>query len=227
MAPLFSGPSGSSGARGVPGPSPRWARPPVLRLPRLAPAYVAGVQLGAYAVGRLLAPAVRERVLRHCSTNVDNLRGRRWHTLATSALVVEQPMELPYALLLLAVLGYAEYAHGAWWAAGAFTYGHVGATLLVYGVLRAARAGARTRSAIDVGTSYGFNAVTGALATTLPRGPVRTGAYAALFALGARPLLRGGAHRPGFTDLGHLLALTLGVGFGPGRRRALGHRSSQ
>ncbi|MGI5527769.1 rhomboid-like protein [Streptomyces syringium] len=219
--------SRSPDALGAPGPSPRWARPPVPRLPRLAPAYVGGVQLGAYAMGRLLTPAVRERVLRYCSTNVDNLRGGRRHTLATSALVVEEPMELPYALLLLAVLGYAEYAHGAWWAAGAFVFGHVGATLVVYGVLRGARAGARTRSAIDVGTSYGFNAVVGALATTLPRGPVRTGAYAVLFALGARPLLRGGGHRPDFTDLGHFLALALGVGYGQGRRRALGHCSSQ
>ncbi|MFI9200695.1 rhomboid-like protein [Streptomyces sp. NPDC053048] len=200
------------------------------RLPRLAPAYVGGVQLGAYAVHRLLTPAVRERFLRHCSTNVDNLRRGRWDTLASSALVVEAPMELPYALLLLAVLGYTEYAYGAWWAAGAFVYGHVGASLVVYAGLRALRPGPRTRSAIDVGASYGFNAMVGALATTLPRGYVRTGACAALLALGARPYLRGPG-RADFTDAGHLLALVLGIGLGPalaaGRRRGLGLRSSQ
>ncbi|MEU4211354.1 rhomboid-like protein [Streptomyces sp. NPDC026206] len=200
------------------------------RLPRLAPVYVGGVQLGAYAARRLLTPAVRERLLRHCSTNVDNLQTGRWSTLASSSLVVEAPMELPYALLLLAVLGYTEYAYGAWWTVGAFLYGHVGASLVVYGGLRALRAGARTRSAIDVGVSYGFNAIAGALATALPRGPVRTGVCGGLLALGARPYVRGRGHTS-FTDAGHLLALVLGMGLGPalaqGRRRGLGYRSSQ
>ncbi|MCA6095271.1 hypothetical protein LE181_24290 [Streptomyces sp. SCA3-4] len=200
------------------------------RLPRLAPLYVGGVQLGAYALQRMLTPAMRERVLRDCSTNVDNLRAGRWDTLASSALMVEAPLELPYALLLLAVLGYTEYAYGAWWAAAAFLYGHVGASLVVYGGLRALRAGARTRSAIDVGASYGFNAVAGALATALPRGRVRTGVAAGLLALAVRPYLRGRGHAT-FTDAGHLLALLLGMGLGPalarGRRRGLAHRSSQ
>ncbi len=126
-------------------------------------------------------------------------------------------MELPYALLLLAVLGYAEYAHGAWRAAGVFAYGHAGASLLVYAGLRAAPGtDPRTRSAIDVGTSYGFNAVVGALARTLPRGPVRTATAGALLALGVRPLLR---RERTFTDAGHLLALLLGLGL-PSPRRA-------
>ncbi|GHG73897.1 rhomboid-like protein [Streptomyces griseocarneus] len=200
------------------------------RLPRLAPAYVGGVQLGAYAVQHLLTPSTRRRLLRHCSTNVDNLRRGRWHTLAGSALVVEAPMELPYVLLLLAVLGYTEYAYGAWWAAGAFAYGHVGASLVVYAGLRALRAGPRTRSAIDVGTSYGFNAVAGALTAALPHGVVRTGARGALLALVARPYLRG-PRRTTFTDAGHLLALALGMGLGPvlsdRARRGLGHPSPQ
>ncbi|MEV4438967.1 rhomboid-like protein [Streptomyces sp. NPDC049577] len=198
------------------------------RLPRLTPAYVGGVQLGAYAARRWLAPAARERLLRRCSTNVDNLLAGRWDTLLTSALVVEEPMELPYALLLLAVLGYAEYAHGAWWAASVFAYGHVGASLIVYGGLRAARAGERTRSAIDVGLSYGNYAVLGTLAAGLPRGPLRTGACAALLALCARPLL---SRRAGFTDAGHLTALALGLGLGTargrGRRREGGPGSPQ
>ncbi|MBO0656695.1 hypothetical protein J1792_29315 [Streptomyces triculaminicus] len=199
-------------------------------LPRLAPAYVGGVQLGAYAVQHLLTPDARRRLLRLCSTNVDNLRRGRWHTLAGSALVVEAPMELPYALLLLAVLGYTEYAYGAWWAAGAFAYGHVGASLVVYAGLRALRAGPRTRAAIDVGTSYGFNAVTGALTAALPRGYPQTAARGALLALATRPCLHG-FRRTSFTDAGHLLALALGMSLGPalaaGRRRGLGRPSSQ
>lgn len=108
-------------------------------------------------------------------------------------------MELPYALLLLAVLGYTEYAYGAWWAAGAFAFGHVGASLLVYAGLRGLRAGPRTRSATDVGVSYGLNAVAGALAAALPRGPARTAACAALLTLGVRPCLQGRAGRPSRT----------------------------
>ncbi|MEV4739895.1 rhomboid-like protein [Streptomyces sp. NPDC049555] len=203
---------------------------PGARAPRLAPAYVGGVQLGAYAVRHLLTPDARRRLLLRCSTNVDNLAAGRWDTLVTSALLVEAPMDLPYALLLLAVLGYAEYAYGAWWAAAAFLWGHAGASLIVYGALRARHAGPATRSATDVGVSYGLYAVAGALATAVPHRPARTAACTALLALGVRPLLRGRG-RVTFTDAGHLLALLLGAALGPalarGRRRGLGRRSSQ
>ncbi|MFI1796071.1 rhomboid-like protein [Streptomyces sp. NPDC020379] len=194
------------------------------RLPRLAPAYVGALSLASAVTHHWLAPDDRERLLKRCSTNVDNLESGRWDTLATSALLMEGAMELPYALLLLAVLGHAEYAYGAWWAAGAFALGHVGATLLVYGGLRAVRTSPRTRSATDVGPSYGYHAVLGALGALLPRGAARTTAYAALLAFGVRPLLR---RRPTFTDAGHLTALGLGVALGLGCERALGYRSAQ
>ncbi|MFI5803040.1 rhomboid-like protein [Streptomyces sp. NPDC051561] len=181
-------------------------------LPVLAPAYVGGVQLGAHAARRHLPGEEREEFLRACSTNVEQLEAGRWSTLLTSAVVVEEPMPLEYALLLLAVLGYAEYAYGAWWAAGVFLLGHAGATLLVYGGLRTTGADADTRSAVDVGTSYGFNAVLGALTAALPRGPLRMGVRAGLLVLAARPLLN--KPRPTFTDVGHFAALALGVGAG-------------
>ncbi|KJY21148.1 hypothetical protein VR43_12325 [Streptomyces sp. NRRL S-104] len=169
--------------------------------------YAGGVQLGAYALERT-GPADRERLLRDCSTNVDNLAAGRWETLLSSALVVEEPMPLPYALLLVAVLGYAEYAYGAWWTAAVFLFGHAAATLLVYGALRG-RADSATRRALDVGTSYGFNAVLGALTSALPRGAVRTAARAGLLALAAAPVLKRGRT---FTDAGHLAALGIGMG---------------
>ncbi|MFE0582523.1 rhomboid-like protein [Streptomyces sp. PCS3-D2] len=169
--------------------------------------YAGGVQLGAYALART-GPADRERLLRDCSTNVDNLAAGRWETLLSSALVVEEPMPLAYALLLVAVLGYAEYAYGAWWTAAVFLFGHASATLLVYGALRRT-ADSATRRALDVGTSYGFNAVLGTLTSTLPRGAVRTAARAGLLALAAAPLLKRGRT---FTDAGHLAALGIGVG---------------
>ncbi|NXY98780.1 hypothetical protein HYE82_31260 [Streptomyces sp. BR123] len=177
------------------------------RPPIAGAVYAGGVQLGAYALERL-APAEREQMLRDCSTNVDNLSAGRWKTLLSSAVVVEEPMPLPYALLLVAVLGYAEYAYGVWWTAAVFLFGHVTATLLVYGVLRG-RAGPQTRRALDVGTSYGFNAVLGALTSALPGGRVRTAARAGLLAVAAQPLLRRGRT---FTDAGHLAALGVGVG---------------
>ncbi|MEV6678058.1 rhomboid-like protein [Streptomyces erythrochromogenes] len=169
--------------------------------------YAGGVQLGAYALERT-GPADRERLLLGCSTNVDNLAAGRWETLLSSALVVEEPMPLPYALLLVAVLGYAEYAYGAWWTAAVFLFGHASATLLVYGALRRATDSA-TRRAVDVGTSYGFNAVLGTLTSALPRGPVRTAARVGLLALAAAPVLKRGRT---FTDAGHLAALGIGMG---------------
>ncbi|MFG2880542.1 rhomboid-like protein [Streptomyces sp. NPDC048337] len=173
----------------------------------LGAVYAGGVQLGAHALERR-APAEREQLLRSCSTNVDNLASGRWETLLTSAFVVEEPMPLPYALLLVAVLGYAEYAYGAWWTAAVFLFGHATATLLVYGALRGT-ADPRTRRALDVGTSYGFNAVLGALTSALPRGAVRTAARAGLLALAAAPVLKRGRT---FTDAGHLVALGVGIG---------------
>ncbi|WP_424214078.1 rhomboid-like protein [Streptomyces sp. BI20] len=215
------------------------------------PAYVGGVQAGAWAMARM-DPEARRRVLREWSTNVDNLAAGRWLTLGQSALVVEEPMPLPYALLLLAVLGYAEYAYGVWWTAAVFLFGHVGASLLVYGGLRARRvptagdpggdAGARAgtdgdgtggdgtggdavargraarvaarreaviRGAVDVGTSYGFNAVVGALTSALPAGRVRIAARVGLVALAAVPVV---SRRRTFTDAGHATAVALGVG---------------
>ncbi|MFD7257118.1 rhomboid-like protein [Streptomyces sp. NPDC059874] len=169
--------------------------------------YSGGVQLGAHALD-LLEPAEREQLLRSCSTNVDNLAAGRWETLVTSAFVVEEPMPLPYALLLVAVLGYAEYAYGAWWTAAVFLFGHATATLLVYGALRRTT-DPRTRHALDVGTSYGFNAVLGALTSALPRGAVRATARVGLLALAAAPVVKRGRT---FTDAGHLAALGIGVG---------------
>ncbi|MGP3685564.1 rhomboid-like protein [Streptomyces sp. IBSNAI002] len=169
--------------------------------------YAGGVQLGAYALERT-GREERERLLRTCSTNVDNLAAGRWETVLTSALVVEEPMPLPYALLLVAVLGYAEYAYGAWWTAAVFLFGHATATLLVYGVLRRTT-DPRTRRALDVGTSYGFNSVLGALTSALPRGVVRTTARVGLLALAAAPVVKRGRT---FTDAGHLAALGIGIG---------------
>ncbi|GAB7033944.1 rhomboid-like protein [Streptomyces sp. NPDC021749] len=198
---------------------PRPPRPS--RVPWAAPLYVGAVQLGAYAIARLPARR-RAELLRAHSTNVANLRAGRWSTLLTSAGFVEEPLPVPYGAALLAVLGTAERRWGVRRAAGVFTAGHIGASLLVYAGLRA-RTRLRepeaptthtaTTHAVDVGASYGFYATLGALAASVPHRGLRTAATAGLLALGIRPVLRRGRT---FTDAGHLTALALGVATGAG-----------
>lgn len=178
--------------------------------PWAASAYLAAVQSGAYAL-RPLPEADREELLRAHSTNVDNLRARRWHTLLTSAFFVERPIDPAYAALLLTVLGGAETVWGSRRTAAVFAFGHVGASLLVYGGLRATHASKETGSAVDVGASYGLNAVLGAAAVSLPHRAARAAATAGVLGLVVRPLVREGRT---FTDVGHLAALLLGLGAG-------------
>ncbi|MFD7665967.1 rhomboid-like protein [Streptomyces sp. NPDC059788] len=189
--------------------------------PWLTPLYVGAVQLGAYATARLPAQE-RAELLRAHSTNVHNLRAGRWRTLATSAVFVEGPLPVPYGIALLAALGTAEAAWGTRRAAGMFAAGHIGASVLVYGGLRAARALSHeavtpdTERAVDVGASYGFYATLGALAVSVPHRGARAAATVGLLALGAHPVLR---RRRDFTDVGHLAALLLGMGAGAAFRR--------
>ncbi|MDJ0341225.1 hypothetical protein QMK19_06980 [Streptomyces sp. H10-C2] len=185
-------------------------RSPGLSAPWAAPAYVAAVQAGAYAL--LPVPeAEREELLRAHSTNVDNLRARHWHTLLTSAFLAEEPLDPGYGAVLLGVLGGAETVWGPRRTASVFAFGHLGASLLVYGGLRAAGASKTTQSAVDVGSSYGLNAVLGAAAVSLPHRAGRAVAAAGLLTMVVRPLLR---ERRTFTDAGHLAALLLGLGAG-------------
>ncbi|MFI9049616.1 rhomboid-like protein [Streptomyces sp. NPDC053427] len=206
-------------------------------LPWAAPLYVGAVQLGAYATARLPRER-RTEVLRAHSTNVANLRAGRWHTLVTSAALVEKPLPAAYGAALLATLGTAEARWGTGRAAGVFAAGHIGASLLVYAGLRGRGHGAvkgegddpsgiddpsdGTARAVDVGASYGFQATLGALAAAVPHRGARTAATAGLLALGIRPVLR---RERTFTDAGHLAALALGVAMGTGIR-AVGIRTA-
>ncbi|MGX1761574.1 rhomboid-like protein [Streptomyces lydicus] len=106
-----------------------------LAVPWAAPLYVGAVQLGAYATARLPGHR-RTELLRAHSTNVTNLRAGKWQTLVTSAAFVEEPLPVAYGAALLAALGTAEARWGPWRTAGVFAAGHVGASLLVYAVLR-------------------------------------------------------------------------------------------
>jgi hypothetical protein len=177
-----------------------------MRFPWATAIYTGALGLGAHGVRRL-SPARRERLLRACSTNVDNLRAGRWHTLVTSAFLTERAPGPAYTGLLAAALGGAETAWGARRTAAVFAVGHVGASLLVYGGLRVVGASPGTARAIDVGPSYGLGAVLAHEAAAIPHPALRTAASTVLLAIGVRPLL---LRRPGFTDVGHLAALALG-----------------
>ncbi|WP_269854253.1 rhomboid-like protein [Streptomyces sp. RPT161] len=180
------------------------------RLPWVTATYAGALGIGAYGVGRM-APARRERLLRAHSTNVDNLRAGRWHTLVTSAFLTEQTPGPAFAALLVGALGRAETAWGARRTAGVFALGHIGASLLVYGGLRSVGASPRTAGAVDVGPSYGLGAVVARHAASIRRPALRAAAVTGLLALGVRPLLR---RAPGFVDVGHLAALVIGLAGG-------------
>ncbi|MGW7004451.1 rhomboid-like protein [Streptomyces sp. NPDC054933] len=164
------------------------------RVPWATAVYAGAVALGAYGIGQL-APERREKLLRAHSTNLDNLRAGRWHTLATSAFLTEEAPSPAYAGLVVAVLGRTEAAWGVRRTAGAFALGHIGASLLVYAGLRAVGTSAETARAIDVGPSYGFNAVMGVRAARHP--PPRGG--------GAAPPRAGGGRRKGPQRRAHSL----------------------
>jgi hypothetical protein len=155
-------------------------------------------------------PEMRSVLINRASTNLHNLSHGRVGTLLGSAFVVDAGpiyIWLPGLVCLLAV---AEW----WWGTGrlvlTFGVGHIGATLLVAaGLVTAVTAGwlphSVTRSP-DVGMSYGAMAVLGALTAAIPRRwrPAWVGWWLAVAAVVAT----GG---PGFTDVGHIVALVLGM----------------
>jgi hypothetical protein len=188
---------------------------------RATPAYL-GVVTAGVATLSALSPENRRRVLRACSTNVENLGRGRWWTLLASVLVMSRLYAAGLVPLSL-VLVLAELYWGWWRLATMFLAGHVLATLLVYAVLRIGLARGRVprevASAVDVGASYGWAATLGGLAMTLPWGGntahvVAAVAFVAVFAAEL-------ARQRTFTDLGHLVALVLGIaaGAGAGRQR--------
>ncbi|HYO04818.1 MAG TPA: rhomboid-like protein [Mycobacterium sp.] len=157
-----------------------------------------------------LGPGVQDRVIRHASTNLHNLGHGHVGTLLGSAFIVDAGPVACWLPGLACLLGLGELL----WRSGrllvAFAVGHVGATLLVAAGLTAAVTNGwlpvSVARAPDVGTSYGATAVLGALTPAIPRRwrPMWIGwwlaAAVAVVAVGAD-----------FTDVGHLVALMLGM----------------
>jgi Rhomboid-like protein len=165
-----------------------------------------------------LGPEMQNRIIRHASTNLHNLSHGRIGTLVGSAFVVDAGPIYVWLPGLVCLLAVAELL----WRSGrlvlAFGLGHIGATLLVaLGLVTAVELGWLPLSvsrATDVGMSYGAAGVLGTLTAAIPNRwrPAWVGWWLAVAVTMA-------AMGTEFTDVGHALALLLGMAvstrFGP------------
>jgi hypothetical protein len=175
----------------------------------LARAY-ATILVAVVVSARLLPEGSAHRLVSDSSTNLVNLRERPVYVLVVSAFVVSSAWGLWILPVLFVVYGAAQRWLGAAATAVVAVLGHVGATLFVAVLLGAGIThGQLDRSvarADDVGVSYGLAAVAGLLAARVPAR--RRGWYVlALLACCVLPAVPG----PDFTDLGHLVAVTIGL----------------
>jgi hypothetical protein len=157
-----------------------------------------------------LGPQVQDEVIRHVSTNLHNLSRGHVGTLLGSAFVIDAGPIYVWLPGLVCLLAVAELTYRSGLLVVAFTAGHIGATLLVAaGLTAAVELGwlpVSVSRATDVGMSYGAAAVLGSLTAAIPARwrPAWIGwfltAGAAVVAVGRD-----------FTDVGHTVALVLGM----------------
>jgi hypothetical protein len=151
------------------------------------------------------------------STNVVNLGTHPLGALVGSALIVNGPLLDAGTLITLwlgigGALWWVESRRGPVRAAVVFLGGHVGGTLLTVPVILAATRAGRypeeTRTAIDVGISYGAQAALAAVVVALP-GWARVPWVVFVFGW---PLVDAdwSGLLPDFTTIGHLVAATIG-----------------
>jgi hypothetical protein len=167
---------------------------------------VACVTFALYVLG----PRVQDRVIRHVSTNLHNLSHGHLGTLLGSAFVIDAGPIYVWLPGLACLLALAELM----WRSGrlvvAFATGHVGATLLVaVGLTAAVELGWLPLSisrATDVGMSYGAAAVLGSLTAAVPRRWLAAW-LGWWLAVGVAVVAVG----RDFTDVGHAVALALGI----------------
>src|SRR5262245_29681111 len=158
-----------------------------------------------------LGSRVQNSVISHVSTIVHNLANGHFDTLVASAFVTEGHdiyVILPGLVCLLAV---GELIWRGRRLAFAFVLGHLGATgVVAIGLTVAIAAGwlpISVAHASDVGISYGAAGVLGALTAVIPRywRPAWISWWLAVALVAAC--------WPGFTSVGHMIALILGMGF--------------
>jgi hypothetical protein len=167
---------------------------------------VTSVTIVLYALG----PQVQDRVIRHVSTNLHNLSHGHFSTLVGSAFVVDAGPIYVWLPGLVCLLALAELIYRSGLLVLAFATGHIGATLLVAaGLTTAVEAGwlpISVSRATDVGMSYGAAAVLGSLTAAIPARwrPAWIGWFVAV---GVAVVAVG----RDFTDVGHAVALALGM----------------
>jgi hypothetical protein len=157
-----------------------------------------------------LGPHTREAVVSRMSTNLHNLAHGRVTTLVGSAFVDEGSEIYAWLPGLVCLLALGELI---WRSTGlliTFVVGHIGATLLVavwlFAAVKAGWLPISVARATDVGVSYGAVCILGALTASIPSRwrPVWVGCW-----LGTAVVA---ASAGGFTAIGHVLALLLGIG---------------
>lgn len=159
----------------------------------------------------VLSDAQQARIIADASTNLHNLVSGRFGTLLSSAFVIgggaAGALLIP---LLVCLLILAEWRFGALSLLRIFIAGHIGATLLVAVGLWVAVSVKWLPSTIslaeDVGISYGAMAVIGSLVVVLPSRWRPTWAIS-LGAVAIAGVVMGRT----FTNVGHLLALSIGL----------------
>jgi len=157
-----------------------------------------------------LGPQVQDWVVRHVSTNLHNLNHGHLSTVLYSAFVIDAGPIYVWLPGLVCLLATAELMWGSARLVVTFAVGHIGATLLVAaGLTAGVKLGWLPLSvsrATDVGMSYGAAAVLGSLTAALP-GRWRPAWIGWFLAVGIAVV---GVGRD-FTDVGHAVALALGM----------------
>ncbi|WP_344963595.1 rhomboid-like protein [Streptomyces thioluteus] len=154
-------------------------------------------------------------LLHRTSSNIHELAEHPLQSLLISGFWIESPS----SFLLYAALFELVHANVERWAGTLrwlFTVGvaHVAATLISQEVLLLAiehhAAPRAMKHVVDIGVSYGLAAAAGLLSYRVPR-PWRWGWLAGLVLFFATPMLTGAT----FTDVGHSVAVLVGLGCGP------------
>ncbi|MGZ0200272.1 rhomboid-like protein [Streptomyces sp. RM1] len=169
-----------------------------------------------------MSPGFEQHFLRRRSTNIHELSRTPLRVLVSSAMWIDGGRWLPYALLYTVFHAPAERWLGTarWLAVCASA--HVLASLVSEGLLlKAIKDGIAPHSAVntlDIGVSYALAGVVAVLTYRIPL-PWRYGYLAVVLAVFTLPL----AGSPTFTDVGHFLAMLIGLACYPlakGRAKA-------
>jgi hypothetical protein len=179
---------------------------------RVTVAYAA-VLIAVGATLLALGSPVHDLVISRLSTNLHNLAHGHLSTLIGSAFVTEDHDIYVIVPGLVCLLALGELVWRGRRLVLAFAVGHLGATgMVAVGLAVAIGAGWLPISiahASDVGISYGAAGVLGALTAAIPRQwrPGWIGWWLAIALVAAS--------WPGFTAVGHMIALMLGMGLSP------------